>query len=444
MKRKHVLVDAYNLGLKHGTGIASYARNLISTLKSIDYRVSCLYDRKTARFFHKDIFNEIYFFDPKPPFVTEIDKVLHVVWQTIRSMGLLANPAISLRPTKINIGNHVVVDEVLETLPDADRFYSYHNLYHLSFIYYYITGMFVKIHIPDIDIAHWTCPIPIKAVGVKNIYTIHDIVPIRLPYTVIEKKELFHRLIRSLVRRSDRLATVSEFSRKDIIKTYPQAKDKLVNTYECVSFSEKVFSLNDDEIARIVKNNFNVNYKKYYLAVGAFEPKKNFGRLIDAYLAGGIEDPLVLVGPDGWRMDRLMGSYDESYHRRIRIEDNRIEIDRRVVRIGYVRFSMLVNLMRGAKVLCFPSLYEGFGLPVAEAISLGTPVLTSRTSSLPEVGGDAAVYVDPYDVYDIKEKLLWCESHPEELAKLAEAGKRQARRFSVERYAQAVEALYAF
>jgi glycosyltransferase involved in cell wall biosynthesis len=111
--------------------------------------------------------------------------------------------------------------------------------------------------------------------------------------------------------------------------------------------------------------------------------------------------------------------------------------------LDYVPFRLLVNLIRGARAVLFPSLYEGFGLPALESMLLGTPVITSNTASMPEVVGDAAIKVDPYDVSALVQAIQALDRDATLRARLAEAGPRQAALFSPERYAARLEALYA-
>jgi glycosyltransferase involved in cell wall biosynthesis len=103
---------------------------------------------------------------------------------------------------------------------------------------------------------------------------------------------------------------------------------------------------------------------------------------------------------------------------------------------------MLVTIVRGARALLFPSLYEGFGLPVLEAMLLGTPVITSNESSLPEIAGDAAIIVDPYQISDIAQAIRTIASDHDLRAELSRRGRQQAAKFSVDRYRERVEALY--
>jgi glycosyltransferase involved in cell wall biosynthesis len=116
---------------------------------------------------------------------------------------------------------------------------------------------------------------------------------------------------------------------------------------------------------------------------------------------------------------------------------------RRVRRFRYVRPSTLITLIRGARAVVFPSLYEGFGLPVLEAMTLGTPVVTSRESSLPEIAGEATVLVDPYDADDIARGIATIVNDADLCAELSHRGRLQAAKFSVERYRERIEALYA-
>src|SRR5262249_31369801 len=135
----------------------------------------------------------------------------------------------------------------------------------------------------------------------------------------------------------------------------------------------------------------------YLLFYGALEPKKNVARLIDAYQLSAVDIPLVITGAGGWGNEgerRLIEGLQGG-------EKAEETAKRRLYPLEYVSIQMLVTLIRGARAVLFPSLYEGFGLPVLEAMLLGTPVVTSRTSSIPEIAGEAALYVNPYETDEI-------------------------------------------
>ena len=123
-------------------------------------------------------------------------------------------------------------------------------------------------------------------------------------------------------------------------------------------------------------------------------------------------------------------------------ERSRPSGNRRIHHFEYVSLPMLVTLIRGARAVLFPSLYEGFGLPVLEAMLLGTPVVTSRASSLPEIAGDAALYVNPYDIDGIAEAIKTITADGGLRTELARRGRTQAALFSVARYRERIAALY--
>jgi glycosyltransferase involved in cell wall biosynthesis len=164
----------------------------------------------------------------------------------------------------------------------------------------------------------------------------------------------------------------------------------------------------------------------YVLAVGTLEPRKNLPRLIEAY-AGLPEHvragrPLLLAGAVGWDEGETLAAVAEH--------------DGLVRRLGYVPEAELPALYRGADVVCYVSLYEGFGLPVLEAMGCGAAVLASDTSALPEVGGDAVRYADPTDVESIRSGLAGLLADPSARAELGRRGAERAREFSWERTAR--------
>jgi glycosyltransferase involved in cell wall biosynthesis len=199
------------------------------------------------------------------------------------------------------------------------------------------------------------------------------------------------------VRKADRIVTVSEFSRRDLISVFKIPEERIVNTYQSVSLPASVTALSADEVARHLEHCFGLEYRNYFLFVGAIEPKKNVKRLIAGYAASGTNRPLVLAGGLGWQFeDDVVAMKDERFQR-YRVVDGLIRPERSVRHLNYVSRIDLAILLRGARALVFPSLYEGFGLPVLEAMLAGTPVITSDSSSLPELAGDAAEYVASLD-----------------------------------------------
>ena len=283
-----------------------------------------------------------------------------------------------------------------------------------------------------IDLLHLTAPLPIRMKNVKRVVTIHDLIPIRLPYTTPDNKAEFINRARTCARESDLIITVSEASKADIVSLLDVEPSKIAVTYQPAILAP----LTPVERERLPQSlsRFGLTPGGYLLFVGAQEPKKNVRRLIEAYLEIDTPMPLVLAGPRGWMWENEVGAalapLSENARGRIRFA-------------GYLARDDLRSLYAGACAFIYPSLYEGFGLPALEAMIAGAPVITSKTSSLPEVCGPAALYVDPFDRNDIRQKIEHVIGNPALRAKLTAAGQEQARAFSLEAYLARLGSAYS-
>ena len=157
-------------------------------------------------------------------------------------------------------------------------------------------------------------------------------------------------------------------------------------------------------------------------------------RLIDAYLASGTKRKLVIAGGLGWEYEHDLDKIRENRSNVLRLEGRRIVPDERIRRLQHLPLFQLTALIRSARAVLFPSLYEGFGLPVLESMLLGTPVLTSNVSSLSEIAGDAAVLVDPTHVSSILAGIQKLDSDDAACADRVARGRVQASKFSTEIY----------
>ena len=240
----------------------------------------------------------------------------------------------------------------------------------------------------DLDIFH--APgfrIP-AAVGPKLVFTVHDLTVLSHP----ECHTLANR-VRTLASVADALAcgatilAVSETTRREALRLLALQVEKVEVLPPILNpcFSARGDVRADEAAARRLGID-----DLFVLAVGSLEPRKNLERLLDAWMA--LPDrlrrthQLVVVAADGWRQRSILRRLD------------RLKRTENAVRVGPLRDGELAALYRRARALVFPSLAEGFGLPVAEAMACGSPVVTSESSSLPEVAGDAAILVDPEDV----------------------------------------------
>lgn len=236
-------------------------------------------------------------------------------------------------------------------------------------------------------------------------------------------------LVGPSIRAATRVITISEASHRDIVTLYGVDPDKVVVTP--LAAAKQFRPVSDDEVAR-VRSKYRLG-AIYVLSVGNILPRKNIGRLVEAFsmIAASIENvQLVIVGRSAWK-----GSEVEQRVRQLGLTG-------RVRFLGYVPDEDLPALYSGAQVFCFPSIHEGFGLPVLEAMACGTPTIASNASSLPEVVGDAGLLFPPDSVTEMAAMLRLVLLDPELRLTLASKGTRRAASFSWDRTAQRTEDVY--
>lgn len=425
-----LMIDGFNLAMPQGTGVATYGHQLAQIARGLGIEVEGLYGLRAP---YNPRLREVLFYEAmgnghrtRRPFPGSP--------RWVREIGQLARPR---RARAIPARGNVLAQQFEHRLPEFDAIHSAPDLFDLAARNFARTGLFTRVQPARLpDVMHWTYPFPVWMPGVPNLYTLHDLVPLKLPYASAENKRFYARLIRGVVARGDRIVTVSEASRDDILQLFPEAEGKVVNTWQAVQLPQGILDESEEDLAQAIHSIFGLPHRGYFLFFGAIEPKKNLARLIEAYLSLGSDTPLVIVGQRAW------GSRAELRLLRRDELNPFVTTFRNVRRIDYLPRSLLLRLVRGAKAVAFPSIYEGFGLPVLEAMNLGTPVLTSNTSSLPEVAGDAALLVDPYRPAAIAAGLRALDGDAQLRARLAEAGSRRAAFFSAERYGERLARLY--
>ena len=424
-------IDGYNLAMPHGTGIATYGLMLARTLHAMEHRVDGI--------FGLDISGPV---DQRETLF--YDRLARPSERRSRRKGLgrllsTFGAARGLEMRQVPSGT-VDTRALARLLADFDTLWSSGHLFERAHAYFRATGRFARLRMPNPpDIMHWTYPIPVVLEGARNVYTLHDLVPLRLPFATLDEKRVYRSLIDGCALHADAICTVSEASRHDILDLLAIDPDKVVNTYQVSPMESEILDEDPDESARKIDAIFGLPKNGYFLYFGAIEPKKNLGRLIEAYLSLGTETPLVIVAARSWQSEAelvLLPRADDTASPR------HAHLERRIIQIDYLPRHLLMRLLRGARALAFPSLYEGFGLPVHEAMLLGVPVLSAKTGSLSEVVGDAGVLVDPYDIAAISAGLRRLDEDPALRARLSDRGMIQASRFSSDRYQSALSALY--
>ena len=434
MKRR-ILIDGFNLGLEQGTGIATYARNLSYAVRDLGHQVDVLYATQSSRGYNQ-LLREIAFFDP---LVGDLPLWIQAL---LRLERLILSP-FGRRAVRVPMSGKVIAKQYQSRLPYFDRVWNVPDVFNAAYDHYFLWRTRLRVAIPRTPhVAHWTYPLPMRVPGAKNIYTLHDLVPLRLPYTTLDNKRRYYKLISLLLKQADHIATVSETTKKDICNLFDFPEHKVTNTYQSVEIPERYLRKSEATVKDEVEGTFKLKYKEYFLFYGAIEPKKNVARIIEGYLAANVKAPLVIVGKAAWKSEQDLRLLNDQSIRFLEQIDNNIFTRDRVLRADYAPFPLLVSLVRGAKGVIFPSLYEGFGLPVLEAMKLGTPVISSTDGSIPEIAGDAAILVDPYDANAIATAVKSVDEKPGLRAELSERGVKQAEKFSADKFRARLTELY--
>ncbi len=277
---------------------------------------------------------------------------------------------------------------------------------------------------------NYRLPPPGRAAGIA---TFHDMAVLRYPDTVPPAfRQWFRTTVDAAARRASWIVADSDASLRDTLELTDADPERITSIPLAVSEAYLVPGDRDQD-RRHIAERYGIT-QPYVLYVGTTHPRKNLPRLLDAFAkaraAVDLPHRLVLVGDKGF------GSGD------VQTRVARLGLADTVSLPGYVPEDDLPRFYRAADLFAFPSLYEGFGFPVLEAMATGCPVVTSSVSSLPEVAGDAALMVDPLDVDGIAERIEQVLTRPELAAELRELGREQAARFSWQRTAEAHVALY--
>jgi len=298
---------------------------------------------------------------------------------------------------------------------------------------------------------HFSIPLKLRRLGADLLHSPHYVLPLlcRVP-AVVTIHDCIHLLfpqylptrpawqyarfmMGSAIRRAALVFTVSEASRNDILRFYPDADPDLVSVVPN-AIDEAIVEDPGEEETQRVKERYQIR-GRFVLYAGNIKPHKNLERLVAAFgrlkQRPGHEDvKLLIIGDEVNRYGSLRRAVEAAGVR----QDVRF--------FGFVPDRTLAALYRLASVFAFPSLYEGFGLPPLEAMACGTPVVTSNLSSLPEVVGDAAVLVDPYQPEDIAHGLERVLSDDTLRADLSGRGRARAQEFSWERSVRAIHSGY--
>jgi glycosyltransferase involved in cell wall biosynthesis len=266
----------------------------------------------------------------------------------------------------------------------------------------------------------------------RTVVTIHEAATIRMPETFGPVRGRWKRMMaRRSAQHASRVIANTEFTRRDLQELAGAPPERTRVVY--YGLQPNLRREHDPDVLRTVRERYGLP-ERFFVYVGTIEPRKNVDRIIQAYALArqrdGVNIPLVLAGQKGWFFEGTVAL------------PTKLGIAEHVIFTDYVSPADLPAVYSQTEALVFPTLYEGFGLPVLEAMACGAPVITSNVSSLPEVAGDAGILVDPLSVEEIATALGRVSSDSALRARLATDGPKRARTFTWERAARETVAVY--
>jgi alpha-1,3-rhamnosyl/mannosyltransferase len=265
-----------------------------------------------------------------------------------------------------------------------------------------------------------------------KVVTVHDLSIHRYPeYHPKDRVAFMTKGMKRTMEKADQIITVSEFVKNEVIEHYSLDSDIVTAVPNAV---DDAYRPRTEQQCGEYLRKYHLEYQRYLLIVGSVEPRKNLSLLLDSYR--DLPDdtkatyPLIHIGPSGWKNTEIQS------------KANDLAASGCFRSLGYVEQSDLPYLLSGAAGLAFPSVYEGFGLPALEAIASGVPLLSSCTSALPEVIGEAGILIDPYSRTEITSGLSRLLDRGKPVEKMIEVGLARAKHFSWARTAKETYDVY--
>ncbi|MBE9175113.1 glycosyltransferase family 4 protein [Synechocystis salina LEGE 06155] len=267
--------------------------------------------------------------------------------------------------------------------------------------------------------------LPSKEVTKKlpRVLTIYDLIPVKRPeFSSKIIDSYFKKILSSIDIKKDWIICISEYTKEEFCEYTGMSTDRVFVNY--LAAADHFHPVDDFDFVSRVRHRYQIPEGNYFLSLAALQPRKNFSHLIKCFFRFLSENPnediyLVLVGEKGWNYDSIFRAMN-SHH----------EFRSRIVVTGYIPDEDLSAVYSGASVFIFPSLYEGFGLPILEAMQCGVPVVASNVTSLPEVVGNAGILVDPTDEIQMCDAMLNLLQDCKLRKTLQQKGIERAKKFS--------------
>ena len=388
MKNCNILVGGYDFEQKIHRGITFYGKALIKTLENMDNKLGLLTSSKYAQEKYLYLLNIIRQLD-NPSSLGSKRKLFQFIKYNIRKKDVILK---NLYNSKININTK------LNYLKLINYFYNIPYIYDITGVhnrFFSKTPFNLRLD-SKIDFFITTSPMNIKS-NIPVIQTLHDVIPLSCIYhPPTDDSKIFYYRVQNMLKYSLKVLSVSEFSKNECIKIFPEFEKKIEVVYQPIPiYEDEKLLVNDENVQRSVLEKFSLEKDNFLFYVGMLEKRKNIKGLIEAFLAiyDKVKIPLVLGGAMGYGKKEFI-----SY-----LKDKRLK--NKIKYIGYINNIEKLALLKNTRAFLFPSFNEGFGLPPLEAMLMGTNVLTSNVSALPEVCGNAALLIDPYNIKELAEGI---------------------------------------
>ncbi len=269
-------------------------------------------------------------------------------------------------------------------------------------------------------------PIGLKEAKIKSVVTIHDLIFLRYPelYKPLDRW-IYHRKAKYAIEHADRIIAISEQTKKDILQFYQVDEQKIEVIYQvCHPAFKQTIS---EDIQNRIRQENNLP-ERFILNVGSIEPRKNAFQIVKAIENTGI--PLLILGKETPYADEIKAYIKEK------------GMEKQVIFLKGFTMEELAAIYRMASIFVYPSKFEGFGIPIIEALYAGTPVITNRSGVFPEAAGPDSMYIDPENIQEMREQIVGLWNNPEKRQEMSEKGKRYVQRFNDEKIAAQIMNCY--
>ncbi|WP_215747508.1 glycosyltransferase family 1 protein [Gluconobacter sp. P1C6_b] len=297
------------------------------------------------------------------------------------------------------------------------------DIFRIGHVHFNIFGKLLAVEpTEEPSIMHWTCPLPLYMPGCPNIVTIHDLIPILHPEFCQTDPRRTQRMLERVIDRADLIITISESVKKDIMTHFALPPERIHAIHQATNIQA--------ELSRTHSIGQTPCPDGSFIHIGTIERRKNIARLIRAHSLSRTKRMLVLIGPDGFGAQQELVALSEHLH------------PERVIRLPWISRPDLLAALTKARAIVFPSLAEGFGLPIVEGMALGIPVLTSQGGTTEEIAGGAGCLVDPLDIGSIAEGLIALDRNETLCRNLVALGRERVKHFNPHDYGLRFSALY--